>query len=168
MKRKIIIAAGLLAILAVVALAFVILSSVPSTVLYVDPQTVQGTISESFTVNISISKVTDLYGWEFKLSWNTSLLNVTNVSEGSMLRSNGNTFFAPQLNSTAGHLIADCTLVTPIGSNVSGVSGDGMLLIVQFQVKGSGACDLNLYDTQLLDPNGQHISHMIHNGRFST
>jgi hypothetical protein len=167
MNRKAIIVVCLLAIL-VVVLAYVILSIPSSTVLFVEPKTVQGTTGQDFTVNVSISNVADLYGWQIELSWNSSLLNVTNVLEGPMLKSSGNsTFFSPVVNNDAGNLRALCTRLLSFGSNVTGVSGHGTLMTVQFEVIGSGACDLNLYGTQLLDSNSRAISHTVQSGHFN-
>lgn len=162
MNRKIIIVSFLIAIL-VIVLAYVILTSSPSsTVLSVYPQTVQGIADQNFTINVTISNVADLFGWELKLGWNPSLLDVTNVTEGPFLRSTGQTFFSPQVNNTEGQLIADCSLV----GNISGASGQGTLMIVQFNVKESGTCDLNLHDTQLLNSSEQLITHTVHHGHF--
>ncbi|MGA3193018.1 MAG: cohesin domain-containing protein [Candidatus Bathyarchaeia archaeon] len=167
MNRKIIIVACLLAIL-VAVLAFVILSSHPSTALFVEPQTVQGTTGQNFMINVSISNVADLYGWQIALSWNSSLLNVTNVIEGPMLKSSGNsTFFSPVVNEAAGNLSALCTRLLSFGSNVTGVSGNGTLMTVEFEVIGSGTCNLNLYDTQLLNSNSTAISHTVQGGHFN-
>jgi hypothetical protein len=168
MNRKIIIVVCLLAIL-VVVLAYVILSSqTTATVLSVEPNTVQEVTGQDFTVNVSVSKVADLYAWQIALSWNPSLLNVTSVTEGPMLKSSGNsTFFSPVVNNAAGNLSALCTRVLSFGSSVTGVSGNGTLMTVQFEVIGSGACDLNLYDTQLLDSNSSAISHTVQGGHFN-
>jgi hypothetical protein len=169
MNRKIIIVVCLLAIL-VVVLAYVILSSqTRATVLSVEPKTVQEVTGQDFTVNVSVSKVADLYAWQIALSWNPSLLNVTSVTEGPMLKSSGNsTFFSPLVNNAAGNLSALCTRVLSFGSSVTGVSGDGTLMTVQFEVIGSGACDLNLYDTQLFNSKDSAISYTVQNSHFST
>jgi hypothetical protein len=162
MNRKIIIVVSLLAIL-VIILAYIILTSpASSTVLSVDPQTVQGVMGKNFTISISISNVSDLYGWELKLRWNSSLLDLTNIAEGPILRSKGSTFFSPKVNSTEGHLIADCTLL----GDIPGFSGQGTLMTIQFYVKENGACDLNLYDTQLLNSMRQLITYTVHDGHF--
>lgn len=164
MNRRIVTVVCLLAIL-VAVLAFVILSSPPSspsTALYVEPQTVQGTTGQYFTINVTISKVADLYGWEFKLGWNASLLDSVSVSEGPFLRSGGNTFFTYYLNTTDEHLVVDCSLE----GQVPGVNGNGTLTTIQFRVIESGTCSLNLYDTQLLDSNATAISHTVHSGHF--
>jgi hypothetical protein len=163
MNRKIIIVVCLIAIL-VVVLAYVILSSqTSSTVLSVEPKTVQETTGQNFTVNVSVSNVVDLYGWEFYLSWNSSLLDWVSVSEGSFLKSGGNTYFSHYLNTTDEHLVVDCTLY----GQVPGVNGSGTLATIQFQVRESGTCDLNLYDTQLLDSTSRAISHTVQNGHFN-
>jgi general secretion pathway protein D len=168
MSKKIIIVVCLFAIL-VVVLAYVILSSPSSTVLSVEPKIVQETTGQNFTVNVSISNVADLYAWQLELSWNPSLLNVTNVAEGPMLKSSGNsTFFSPVVNNAAGNISALCTRVLSFGSNVTGVNGYGTLMTVQFEVIGSGACELNLYNTSLRDSNDNAIAHMVQNGQFSS
>jgi hypothetical protein len=175
MKREAITVACLLAIV-VAVLAYVILSSPSSTVssssstvLFVDPNTVQETVGQNFAVNVSISNVTDLYAWQLTLTWNPSLLSVTNVAEGPMLRSSGNsTYFSPKVNAASGNLSALCSRLLSIGSSVTGVSGNGTLMTIQFKVIANGSCDLSLYDTQLRDPNINAISHTVKNGHFST
>jgi hypothetical protein len=170
MNRKIIIVVCLVAIL-VVILLLIRLNPPPrsSTVLSLEPKTVQSTIRQDFTVNVSISNVSDLYGWQLELSWNSSLLNVENIIEGPMLKSGGNsTFFSPVMNNGVGNLSALCTRRLSFGLNVTGESGNGTLMTIQFEVIGSGACDLNLYDTQLLDSNLREISHTVEDGHFST
>jgi hypothetical protein len=163
MNRKTIIVTCLVAIL-VVVLVYVILSFPSSTVLFVDPQNARGTTGQVFTINVTVSNVADLYGWEFKLGWNSSLLDSVSVSEGPFLKSGGNTFFTYFPNTTDEHLVVDCTLE----GQVPGVNGRGVLTTIQFRVKESGTCSLNLYDTQLLDSKGKTIGHLVHSGDFST
>jgi hypothetical protein len=154
--------------------AYVILSSspplpAPSTVLSVEPKTIQGATGQTFTVNVSISNVTDLYGWQLDFSWNPSLLNVTNIIEGPMLKSSSNsTYFSPKVNNAAGNLSALCTRSYSFGSNVTGVSGSGTLMTMQFKVISSGECELNLYDTQLANSTDGPINHTVQDGHFST
>jgi hypothetical protein len=109
MNRKIVTVVCLLAIL-VVVLAYVILSSPPSTLLFVEPQTLQGTTGQNFTINITISHVSRLYGWEVKIGWNASVLDLVDVVEGSFLKNAGLTFFTHVTNVTSGYSLIDCTL----------------------------------------------------------
>lgn len=132
--------------------------------IYVDPHTSVGTIGQNFTVDINISNVTDLYGWEFKLGWNSTILDAVNVVEGSFLKGGGNTFFAYKINNTEGFGLVDCTLL----GNVPGVSGNGTLATIEFHVKTLGECTLDLYDTTLVSSAEQPITHTAFDGYYYT
>jgi len=73
-------------------------SSSTSALVYVDPEVSVGAVGQNFTININISNVTDLYGWEFKLGWNTTTLDVVEVYEGPFLKNVGDTFFTYKVN----------------------------------------------------------------------
>jgi len=164
MNKKIVsIIIFLLAILTI-ALAYIIINKPTSAALYVYPETIQGNVGQDFTVNVNISNVVDLYGWGFKLRWNITIFDVVNITEGAFLRSGGNTFFVPQINNTVGYVIIDCTLL----GNISGVSGNGALATIQFHVKESGHCDLDLYDTMLINSSEQSITHTLIDGYFNS
>lgn len=124
-----------------------------SATVYVNPSNITANTGQNFTVNIDISDVYDLYGWEFKFGWDITLLDCLKVVEGNFLKSGGSTFFTYKVNSTAGTLIADCTLL----GNVSGVTGGGTLANITFYVKNVGECPLDLYDVILVDSLEQQI-----------
>lgn len=132
--------------------------------IYVNPQTTVGTLGQNFTVNIEISDVVDLYGWEFRLGWNATLLEALNVTEGPFLKQGGDTFFCSKINNTAGYMIVDCTLL----GNVPGVSGNGTLAIVEFYVETVGDCTLDLYGTILINSAEQPIEHTAFDGYYYT
>jgi len=139
-------------------------SNFSNATIYVDPPSNIGTVGQKFTVKINISNAVDLYGWEFKLGWNATILNATDVGEGSFLKSGGDTFFAPTTNNTAGYILVDCTLL----GNIPGVNGNGTLATVEFRIETGGACDLDLYDTILVDSQEQAIQHTAIDGYFYT
>jgi len=64
-----------------------------ATTIFVDPQVSKVEVLETFQINISVSEVTDLAGWDFKLYYQNSILNATNVTEGLFLQTAGGTFF---------------------------------------------------------------------------
>jgi hypothetical protein len=132
--------------------------------IYVDPQESIGTIAQNFTISICISDVADLYGWEFKLGWNATILDSVEVSEGSFLKSGGSTFFTYKTNNTLGYMIVDCTLL----AQVPGVSGSGVLATIKFHVKSIGECILDLYDTILVNSVEQAIEHISIDGYYYT
>ena len=166
MNKKIIIIVSLLAILTVTVTLVYMINKTPTspTVLYVDPKTIGGTVGKDFVININISNVIDLYGWGFKLRWDITILDVVNVTEGTFLKNGGSTFFFPRINKTAGYTTVDCTLL----GNPSGVGGNGTVATIQFHVKESGYCDLDLYDTLLINSLEQTITHTVSDGHFST
>ena len=53
--------------------------------MFVSPSSIAVNVDQTFEVDINVSGVSDLYGWEFKLGWNSSLLEALNVTENSFL-----------------------------------------------------------------------------------
>jgi hypothetical protein len=134
-------------------------------ILYVDPKAIKGTVGQNFIININILNVTDLYGWQFKLKWDSTVLDVVNATEGNFLKQGGgSTGFWPIINNTAGYISVYCTLT----GNIPGVNGSGALATIQFHAKESGNCDLSLYDTMLINSSVQQIDHTVEDGHFST
>jgi general secretion pathway protein D len=133
-----------------------------STAIFVTPTKSYGVVGRNFSINIDISSVVDLYGWEFRLGWNTALLVVININEGPFLKSGGKTFFAYKTNSTTGYIIVDCTLL----SNIPGVSGDGTLATIEFNAIAYGQGPLSLNDTVLIDSHEQAITHITLSGYY--
>jgi len=131
---------------------------------YVDPSTTTAEVSQEFSVNISISNVTDLYGWEFRLRWNSTLLDALNVTEGDFLKAYNDTLFVINMNNTAGYVRAACTLI----GSIPGVNGSGTLATVKFYVETLGECVLDLYDTKLVSSTEQPIEHLSIDGYFSS
>jgi len=166
MNRKTILILSSTVILAlIVVLAYVVVTRTPTTRVYVYPQSTVTALGQNFTVNVTISDVSDLYGWRLKLSWNNTLLDVLNVTEGAFLQNGSQTFFSPPIiNGTAGYLVADCTLL----GNTKGVSGSGVLATIQFHVEENGDCSLHLYDLTLLSSAVQSIVSNVNDGHFST
>lgn len=135
-------------------------ATLTTAVVKITPQNVTACVFQDFSLNVSISNVTDLYGWEFRLNWTAPLLATVNVTEGSFLKAGGNTFFTYNSNDTMGHMIVDCTLL----GNVLGVSGDGVLATITFGVNGEGTSPLNLYNATLIDSNVNQIPYIVSSG----
>ncbi len=163
-KNGIIIACVTISVIVVAFVVFYVFLNRPaSTMVYVESQTISGTVGQNFTININIMNVADLYGWQLKLSWNATILDVANVTEGTFLKSQRATFFNSIINET-GYLVLDCALL----GDVSGVDGSGVMATIQFHVRENGSCDLLLYDTVLVNSSEQIIAHTVRDGRFST
>lgn len=122
----------------------------------------------AFAVDIAVTDVVDLYGWEFKLYYLTGVLTATGIVEGSFLKAGGTTFFSVKevddgYNATHGRVWAYCTLL----GVPDGVDGNGVLATVDFTVDAVGESPLALRDTKLSDHIGLPILHDVVDGYFN-
>lgn len=132
-------------------------------ILYVDPPIITAKVGQSFTVNVSISDVVNLCGWEFELTWDPAVLNVTNIVEGPFLKLGGATIFLLPfgIDNVAGRALVACALLA-----IRGVNGNGTLVTVEFYVKSHGESALNLHDTKLASCLVEPIKHVDKGGYF--
>jgi hypothetical protein len=147
---------ALIVLLTMPLYAFV-MSDAGSTRVFIDPpsQTV-GAIGDSFTVNVSVADVSNLYGYEFKLYYNSTVMNGTEEPiEGSFLKSGGQTpfwgvvSFTDHYNLTHGVVWIYCSLQ----ANVSGIYGSGVLATIKFKSLALGdSVPLHLADVKLSEP----------------
>jgi hypothetical protein len=96
----------------------------------------------SFAVDVNITNPLDIYDYQFDLSFNPSVLQLTNIAEGSFLLSGGSTFFLPGFVDNAGGTAsfnAD-TLETAI----SGVSVAGTLVEFDFTAMAAGISNFGI------------------------
>jgi len=147
--------AVIVSVLSVSAVTLIRQNNSSEAFVFVSPSSANVRVNQTFEVSINVSGVSDLYGWEFKLSWNTSLLELANITQGSFLNSSKDTYFVPKNMSTDGYLLAGCTSLR----NVAGVSGNGTLATVEFRAKALGSCTLNLHDTKLVNSAKQLLEH---------
>jgi hypothetical protein len=164
MNRKVIVVLSVVTIAVVITVLLFMNRTTALTSIYVDPLSVEKTVGQSFTVNLSVSDVANLYAWEVKLAYDRTILEHVKTVQGSFLGSSDVTFFTYRVNDTSGYVLIDCTLL----GNLLGVNGTGTVATVEFHVKQSGSCDLKLYDTKLLDPSEQTIEHSSSSGHFSS
>ena len=144
--------------LAIVA-ALVVLAAVPAhgaAILMVDPSstTIPGPLGQTFTLDIDISGVTDLYSFAFSVNVDPDVLSITSVTEGSFLSGGGETTFLPGTIDGEGNVfgVSD-TLVGP----VPGVSGDGTLATITFTTVGGGTTPVDIFSVKLFDSLGNPI-----------
>jgi hypothetical protein len=103
----------------------------------------------TFNVDVNISNVTDLYGYQFDVTFNPAVLAAVGTSEGSFLSQGGATFFIPGTpDNNNGVLSATAnTLLSP----VAGVTGAGELAVLSFKAIGSGISSIALSGVALVD-----------------
>jgi hypothetical protein len=153
--------------LAVCVAAFTLVGSLANAqaVLSVDPTTQTTSTGNIVTVDVNISNVSDLYGYQFDLAFNPSVLQAISSSEGPFLATGGSTFFIPGTNDNLGGTVfatAD-TLLTA----VSGVSGSGELAVFTFDAVGPGTSAVTIQNETLLDSALNFISDTATGGSVS-
>lgn len=104
---------------------------------------------QAFSVDIRISNVGDLYGFEFDLEFNPSILSANSITEGAFLALGGPTLWFPGTIDNAGGTIS--YTADSLQSIVSGVSGDGILASINFTALATGSRDLTISEVILLD-----------------
>ena len=127
----------------------------PTPTLFVDPSLVSFDnliVGQRFSVNISVANVTNLKGYEFKLSFNTQMLDVVGIA------------LLPELNLPVGNwAVNDSAGTVWINSTYE---GDAITTVspvalshIEFKTMNRGQGPLHLYDTGLVDSSGNTIAH---------
>lgn len=162
--------------LSVCSLFFLAFFTLPAyavtTQLYVDPnpRTV-GKVGKIFTIDVDVFWVANLYGFEFKLSYNTTLLDAKSITLGSFFPGSPTKSYVlkNQINDTGGYVWLAVTLLAPEPAK----SGNGILATITFNATygtiypQTAGCTLHLYDTALSDPAAQPIAHVTADGQYS-
>jgi len=124
----------------------------PMPVIHVEPTTITAEVGEALTVDITIADIASaksLYGWDFSMSFDPSILNVTSVMEGAFLKTAGSTSWGimpPKIDNYRGWVNASDGLWT---YPPKGAVGSGTLANITFQVKAEGKTTLHFKKTQL-------------------
>jgi len=111
-------------------------------VLSVEPKDTTVAPGETFTVNITIADATlensvnGIYGWQFVLSFNSSVLNAVSVSEGPFLMEAGSTYWTPPTINNATGIVVATDFLFPYPD--FGAFGSGTLANVTFKVMSEG------------------------------
>ncbi len=107
-------------------------------------------LGQTIQINITVNNVHGLWGWDIKdIRFNSSILNLTQVTEGPFLKTGGQTFFLWTSGSNAAFLQGDIPEILDALAQNSSVSGSGVLATLEFQVLSSGNSPITLTTTQL-------------------
>lgn len=129
------------------------------------PSLTSVTAGQSFSVDITITSVTDLFAYQFDLLFDPTVLQATNVLDGGFLTSGGGASlfggpFAVVFDNSLG-ILTILDLLTGPAPPASGVTGTGTVVTIQFDAGGSGMPSLtNLVLSGLIleDSTGAFIS----------
>jgi hypothetical protein len=121
----------------------------------VDPSNLQlrtAYIGQTIQVNVNISDVTGLWGWEIKdIRFSPKVLTLTNVQEGPFLQKGGQTFFLWTSSSQQAFSKGDIPDIDDALTSYTGVSGSGVLVTLTFQVISQGNSPITLTTLSLLN-----------------
>ena len=141
------------------------LNATTTPTIYIDPPSTITSIDAAFSVNISVSQVTDLCSWQAYIYFKKDILEATGYAEGPFLKSYGPTMFDGSFNNdyneTHGELWMYC-LRTWSGT---GVNGSGTLGTATFKAKTAGSTSLTLANTILGNSSAQRIYHTTADGQ---
>ncbi len=117
----------------------------------------------TFTINITIADVEDLYGYEFNLTYSPDVLICLMVTIHDVLNE---TNYYPNLimDNTNGYVKLNVTYYPPAVPIT--VTPPTPLATLKFRVRGLGATNLTLTDTALVDSAGNPIPHETYSGYF--
>jgi len=112
-------------------------------------------LDSTFTVQVIVENIANLWGVSFNLAWNPDVVTVTRVQKGTFLTSEGAADMNP---ATAIDNENGCfkSAYSHVLLEDSGVSGTGILATITFQVMDFGSCDIVLIGVTLLDPQSPH------------
>ena len=147
-----------------------IVTAADTTISVEPPAIVDDTLGpgSSFSVNITISNVTNLGGYDFMLNYSTAVLttssaDVTVVTDW-FTGPKGIKVWKKVVDDTLGYVRLWVTL--GLGT-VTGVDGSGTVATIKFTVDALGTTVLDLNNTFLGEPLGEEISHGASDGFFT-
>jgi hypothetical protein len=101
------------------------------------------------SLQVLVNGITDLYGFQFSLSFNPSVLQFTSGSEGSFLPAGGGTTFGiGGFDNTLGKVNF---VFDTLNGSVPGVSGNGLLATLNFNAVAQGSSTLTFSDVVFLN-----------------
>lgn len=147
------------------------------TTLSVEPSAIVGyekTPGYTFSVDLYVTDVASLTGFEFKLAYDPTILEATGITLGTFFEEPiGPQPYGPviewhvETNNELGYAWYAVSFGALSAYLETGISGSGTLATVGFVVVGTGGTILDLIDTILCDPLANPIDHEVLTGLFN-
>ncbi len=139
-----------------------------TTTLSICPQESSAAPGETFSVNVTVTNVTDLYGWQIMIHFNSTILNASSLARGPFLETAGLTLWQVweithpgepygTIDNTMGYITVGDVLNPPFPP--SGATGNGTLVTITFLVKARGITQLSFVE----DPTFTYLSTVMDN-----
>jgi hypothetical protein len=116
------------------------------TMVSVYPETSTAWVGDTFTVDVKISDVINLYSFQINMSFNPDIVEFLNVTEGDFLSGQ------PQGTLTVPPCVEESWVLFFWSTKgpYAGVDGDGKLATVEFKILGAGESNLDINNTFVL------------------
>lgn len=162
-KRKIALLAVVFALIGVFSVQMA-RSQTSGTVISVSPQVSTGNVGETFTINITVSNVQNLYGVDVTLDWNTSILQVVTATNLLGVESHPGGVLHDSVDITedsASQEIGEYHLVATSVNPADSFNGSGAIATITFNVTKVGRSDLILLSELADHPLPEEVSTFI-------
>ena len=115
--------------------------------IYITPTSNSFAVNESFTIDVNVKNAALIHTYDFRITWNPSILECAYILKGPWLNKGGTlvTYFIQRKNNTIGWLLAAESIQGEFTQ-----SGDGVLARVNFKVKQEGLTALHLLNGSTL------------------
>ena len=135
----------------------------PPAKIFVTPQEFTVAEGASFNVTVAIMNARNIWSYQFRLGWNSSVASATKIIEGDFPGRGGArlTSFIPKIDNTIGYVLIGNALV---GMPKVGEDGAGALAIITFSAKTSGQTGLFLYDVGMMDSFERILPYTLEDG----
>lgn len=126
-----------------------------------NPSSINVTKGQTFSVNVTLTDAADLYGWEFQLYWNNTVLNLTSAQVVNPTCWGEDTFelgsgIENGFNSTSGRYSKALSALDPAPSYNESLT----LATLTFEALNTGTTQLHLEGVELSDSQASSISHV--------
>ncbi|RJS74098.1 DUF3344 domain-containing protein, partial [Methanophagales archaeon] len=150
---------GIISVLSMI----VVIPATATPAINVEPSYLKISHNDTFTLNITVNPAgNEIYGAQYDLFFNTSILNATSQTPGTFLSQDGasTSVIINRINNTIGRLEYG---ETRTGVD-DGVTTPGVLASITFKAVKPGTSNLDLSNVLLGDPNGTAIETEVNDG----
>jgi hypothetical protein len=143
-----------------------------ATVIYVQPNLITAMPGDTIIVAVMIEHASGVTAWEIRMSYApfVKTLKVVSFTEGPFMQMNPQgypTVLAKYVDVFHGELAVGVTIINQYpGELVTGSSGSGALVYIEFIVTEAGESPLDLHDTKLIDSDGMQMNHQVRDGYY--
>ncbi len=130
----------------------------------VSPQTIRTSVGDTFTIDIIVDSMgNDVYGAQYELYFDNTILNATSQRQGSFLTQNDTTthVFVDDITNTIGKIVYGEARMGAL----AGATGSGVLASITFETIKSGTSALTLSYVMLVNSSGEEVATTVHSGR---